>query len=374
MTSTPGRKLICPNCQKEFYRQTGKPGRPRDYCSDSCRNQASRRKAAGEEPVPDPVRYDALQHEAVAELQRMVDALVEQTHDQHSTAADLLRFRPEIARLWEDYEALTVRRGRAAGERWEELGASLLLSPDRLRKKWTSDAIARRVDRRLAHTEPSPAPRMFIPQQRPSAPRPDDGAPDDSEPEPAAHEPTPVYEPSTIRSPEQLLASALSHLQRRNGGTLRELAHAINVDPSYVSRIMNGERRPSWRVTASLAASCLADPADLRPLWNIVHNRLPAPMTATAGEAAAHYRAFLRGLHLSAASPSTATICQASNNTLTTAAVTTALHGPAVPDWLTTSRLVIALQGRPSDIQPLWHAAHTLPTVRASTISAGALG
>lgn len=256
---------------------------------------------------------------------------------------------------------------------WEPPSASV---PNECRKKWTKDIIDRRVERRTERTETTPAPptpRVFIPVQRYSQPS-DGSSADANDPEPATSEPTPVYEPATIRTPLQQLSSALSYPQRRNGGTLRELAHVIGVDPSYVSRIMNGERRPSWTVTASLAAACSADPADLQPLWNIVHHRLPAPMTATAGEAAAHYRAFLRGLLLSAASPTPADICQASCNALTPDDVTTALQGPLVPDWTTTSRVVLALQGRTSDIHPLWQAATTLPTVRASTISAGALG
>ncbi|WP_406423528.1 helix-turn-helix transcriptional regulator [Streptomyces sp. NBC_01589] len=367
MTPNPGRKLTCPNCRREFVRQTGKPGRPRDYCSDNCRNQASRRKAAGEEAHPDPARHDALLVAVAEELQQTVDDLFASIQNQ-SSSVELLNSRVLIARLWEDFEAIAVRRGRDRGESWDDLGAALALSADRLRKKWTSDAITRRLDRRPSYTEPLPAAAgtpVFIPHQRPPDIDRDEAPADDTDPD--------AGPPGPVRTPTQQLASALSHLQRRSGGTLRELAYVIGVHPSYVSRIMNGERDPSWRVTAGLAVACSADPADLLPLWNVVHH-VAAPQPATAEEAADHYRSFLRGLHLSAAAPSPSTISETSNGTLTPVEIARVLRGPSVPDWPTTRRLVLALHGRPADIRPLWQTTRTTLPAQTTTISAGAFG
>ncbi|WP_405692397.1 helix-turn-helix domain-containing protein [Streptomyces sp. NBC_00057] len=169
------------------------------------------------------------------------------------------------------------------------------------------------------------------------------------------------------------MASALSHLQRRGGYTLRRLASDIGVHPSYISRILNGERDPSWCITAGLAVACAADPADLLPLWNTVHN-VATPLPATPAEAADRYRAFLRGLRLSAAAPTPHAICEASDNTLTPTDVTRALEGPGIPDWPTTCHLVLVLRGRPADLHPIWRTASTPPAARVTTISAGAFG
>ncbi|MFC9753679.1 helix-turn-helix domain-containing protein [Streptomyces sp. NPDC056921] len=368
MTPYPGRKLTCPSCRKEFVRQTGKPGRPRDYCSDNCRNQASRRKAAGDDAAPDPARHDDLLLQIADDLLQAMTNLLAGTQNR-AASADLLKYRAVIARHWEDYEAVAVRRGRDHGESWEELGAALALSPDRLRKKWTSDAITRRMERRPSHTERPPTmggTPVFIPRQRPPDIKNTD-TPGDADPDADTGPPRPAH------SPAQQLASALSHLQRQSGGTLRKLAYSINVDPSYISRIMNGERDPSWRVTEGIARVCAADPADLLPLWNTVHN-VATPPPATHEEAADQYRAFLRGLHLSAATPDPDTIREASDNALTTREITHAFHGPGVPDWPTTYHLVRALHGRPADLRPLWQTTRTLPPTLTSTIPADAFG
>lgn len=47
------------------------------------------------------------------------------------------------------------------------------------------------------------------------------------------------------QGPAAIIASALSHLQRKSGKTYKAIALDAQVDPSYISRILSGERMPS---------------------------------------------------------------------------------------------------------------------------------
>lgn len=371
MAPPHARKSTCPNCQRAFTQEL-KPGRPRNYCSDACRNQANhRKKVSGQETAHDPSRHEALLAETIQALRQAVNNLTDAVREQRPSA-ELLRCRAQIARLSEDVEAVAVRRGRDRGESWDVMSDALALSRDRLRKKWTLEIFDRRMGRRPSPPQPlstNAGITVFIPQQRP----PDthrDGTPEtDTGPEPNGSPPTYPH-PST---PTQLLASALSYLQRRSGYTLRHLASDVRVHPSYVSRILNGERDPSWEVTAGLAVACSADAADLLPLWNAVHHvATPSPSTPT--QAVNLYRAVLRGLHLAAAAPSPQAICEASDYSLTTTDIVRALNGPRIPDWPTTQHLVLALRGRPADLYTVWQIASSSPGTEVTTISAGAFG
>ncbi|WP_405692516.1 hypothetical protein [Streptomyces sp. NBC_00057] len=205
MTPSPARKSTCPNCMREFVRET-KPGRPRNYCSDVCRNQASRRKkTSGEEAVHDPARHDALLAEVALDLQQAVKDLVNATRNQ-LPSADLLRHRAVIIRLCEDLEAVSVRRGRDRGESWDTMSGALGLSRDRLRKGWTLDAFDRRMDRRPTPSQRPPATAgltMLIPQQRPPDTQSSDTAAEadpDAGTSPHQRHPAPLLPPSYWRA------------------------------------------------------------------------------------------------------------------------------------------------------------------------------
>lgn len=77
----------------------------------------------------------------------------------------------------------------------------------------------------------------------------------------------------TIRRQE--LGDELRQLRRRSGLRLREVAHIVCVDESYVSRIENGLRVPSPLDLASLLTAYRADRA--------TRQRLTA-LAAEAGE------------------------------------------------------------------------------------------
>lgn len=344
MTPAAPRSLVCPNCKKPFTRSPG-PGRPREYCTPAC-GAAARRKAPAE-PDAEVARLDELLEQIIEEFQQEGTDLANGTYTRQNSA-ELLTCRAALARQLDDIEALIIARARARGEAWDELAAPLNISAERLRKKWTPDAIRRRFQNR--------PPRL--PASRPPAP----GAVIPSQPANSTDESGPPG-----RTPQQQLAAALSHLQRESGCAYRELADHAGVSASYVSRVMSGERRPSWPVTQLLTERCGADPTGLRPLWEAAQSELAAPRLTTADEAAARFHAYMRSLHLAAARPAVPDIEKASNYTLTATDITSILDSLVVPDWPTTARLVIALCGRPADARPLWNAARPLPTPRRTT-------
>ncbi|WP_394816470.1 helix-turn-helix domain-containing protein [Streptomyces lancefieldiae] len=63
------------------------------------------------------------------------------------------------------------------------------------------------------------------------------------------------------------LATVLSSLQRASGLSLRTRAGSTELSPSFLSRVMSGERFPSWRHACSIARACGADPEVLRRVW-----------------------------------------------------------------------------------------------------------
>ncbi|MFI8930654.1 helix-turn-helix domain-containing protein [Streptomyces sp. NPDC053474] len=312
--------------------------------------------------------------EVAETFQREGNAMVNAAFEEQGSA-ELLAYRVSLERHLEALEAAVIRRGRARGESWEDLAAHLSISAERLRKKWTSDAL----NRRLEHTTRPPGATSAtaygpgtVPRQRPAVPLdppPADGTDTDSDPPGRGKGIAP-------RSAQQQLAAALSFLQSRSGRTLRHLAGHAGISPSYVSRVLAGERRPSWPVTKALTQACAEDASTLYPLWRTAHGKPLDIRVTTAEQAAQDFHRFLRGLHIAAALPDAECIARRSHRPLTPADITQALTGQSVPDWPTTARLVMALQGQLVDIRPLWHAARTLPRppLRTASMPADAFG
>ena len=145
------------------------------------------------------------------------------------------------------------------------------------------------------------------------------------------------------------LAPALSALQRASGHTLRAVAEQARLSPSYLSRIIAGERVPSWAVTARLARACGTTPAQLRPLWEKATARRGTKKEEPTLQSA------LRYLHLRAGQPAAATL--AVDGTLSEHEITSLLDGTALPSWEAARQLVYALDGEVTYFEPLWQAA-----------------
>ncbi|MEV4968268.1 helix-turn-helix transcriptional regulator [Streptomyces sp. NPDC024062] len=83
-----------------------------------------------------------------------------------------------------------------------------------------------------------------------------------------------------------------AHRWAGNSPSYSTLGRAAGVSRSYISRILSGERTPSWEVTLKSTFECGGDPDAVRPPWEAArgyHNRYPASLQAT-----------LRGLQLAA--------------------------------------------------------------------------
>ncbi|MCG8971331.1 helix-turn-helix transcriptional regulator [Streptomyces sp. CL12-4] len=153
------------------------------------------------------------------------------------------------------------------------------------------------------------------------------------------------------------LASALSHLHRSSDLTIRDVGEQTSLSPSYVSRILSGERTPTWPVVCALTALFGGDPAELSVLFESAHGKVP-PAQYAITDAVARLHAALRGLHLAAGRPQFGVVRRASHGALSVQEIHDILDGVLVPGWEQTSALVTALGGWPADVRPLWQAVH----------------
>jgi hypothetical protein len=204
------------------------PGRPREYCEPAC--GAAARKKASHERATEAALHDYAIREISEDLDQKANDLVASAYS--GSSAVLLEHRAALGRHLEDLEAAVVRRGRARGESWDTLAADLNISSERLRKKWTADKVKCRLGTRTPRPPQDTAAAVngtpFIPRQCPaSAVAPDTESVPDPSTDPPRHGP-----PAVSRTPHGQLTSALSHLQRERGRTLRELAAFALVSAS----------------------------------------------------------------------------------------------------------------------------------------------
>ncbi|MFE7077807.1 helix-turn-helix domain-containing protein [Streptomyces sp. NPDC057620] len=338
-----------PDCGQPIGRSAG-CGRPRRYCNDACGRIY--RRAREKSPTPDTLAHNAFARQVADDLTRLVARMLELTRAQQPLAA-LTLIRTVESDL-EDLQAALVQQARDQRQRNADIAQCLGLPPEQLTRKLSADAVRRRMDSRPLRTRS----RVSLPRQaaQPAAPAP---APQSvsaaripgQRRSPAEGEET---APSRARDPDQhptappaVLTRALSHLQRSSSKTLRELADDTEVSASYVSRILSGERHPSWKIARLLTLACGGDPAEVQPLWAAARSQAPTQRQSLP--------AALRGLHLAAARPHTDQLGE--NTSLTAHAITGMLHGTALPAWEDVEELAHALNAEAQPLRPLWNAA-----------------
>ncbi|MEU9983589.1 helix-turn-helix transcriptional regulator [Streptomyces sp. NPDC050856] len=344
MTPKGQGSLPCPNpgCPNTVD-QTAGSGRPRQYCSEAC-GRAYRRSRSTQ---CETAENDDHAVRTAEEYAQRLQAIVRLVRDGESLEA--LQQLTEAQRDHDDVCAAVVQQARDRKTKASDIAVALHISPDKLSRDFSTEGVGRRRQRRQSVRGPAMAP----PEPVRKGPRPRDVRPGTN----------PCGQPSAVAdtahgppgdSPSAALTRALSHLQRTSDKTLRALGKEAGVSASYISRVLSGERTPSWKVTRTITLACGGDPTELRPLWDAARgHRSPEPATLHAA---------LRGLHVSAARPAYTLIQARARSRLSVEDIRDVLEGLRVPEWEVVGHLVDALRGRPETIRPLWDAAHTART------------
>ncbi|MDX3229236.1 helix-turn-helix transcriptional regulator [Streptomyces sp. ME19-01-6] len=337
----------CPNT----VQQVKKSGRPRQYCSEACGKAYRKNREVRSARVG--VDQAAYTREVADDLARQIATCLEAARTRDPLTA--LRQVVQVEKDFADLKDALVQQARHQGTKSAQIAEAMRISPYKLSRDMSAIAVSRRREnRRRARSSEAAAPLA----DRPAPPSASSQGPalrlpgGRSSP-PTSADPSPVSSDASTSAggakPMATLARALTHLQRTSDKTLRALAGESGVSASYVSRILSGGRCPSWKITRQIALSCDADPAALKPLWDIARGHTVAQADT--------FHAALRGLHLAASCPEPETIRQLSQSALTVNDITMMLHGQQVPAWQIVDHFISALHGRPETIRPLWDAA-----------------
>ncbi|MGP3990828.1 helix-turn-helix domain-containing protein [Streptomyces sp. 3N207] len=221
--------------------------------------------------------------------------------------------------------ALVVRE-RSQGKPLTGIATALDRSEDRLRKKYPPQDI----DHQLATRK---RPGRATKQGRKSA--------------------ASLFQPEW-RQPHQRVAAALTLMVNESNISQRHIAALLRVDPSYVSRMLSGEREASWPHVKAICDACRGDHRLLKPLWEVA-----AGVPPNTDEPIRYLRTYLRALHYAAGSPGEDRIL-ASVSRLAPHELQHALDGPGVPNWEVIAHVVAALKGLPETARPMWMQARTV--------------
>ena len=338
-----GGRCQNPDCARRFTQ--AHVGRPRKYCTDACR--LASRGGRGARSAPRRAEHDGYVREIVQDIRARSAALGRGvTADQDDVLARIHQAHL-LARDADDLMAALVQQARDRQVPMRDIAALLNISPDTVRRHWRNRPLGDRMRarrRRNSQQRPTPTgPRVGTRPAGTGRPR-AGGAVDDG---------------SLAR-----FAGALSHLQRTSGKSLRVLGQECGISASYVSRVLSGERCPTWPVACRLISACAGDPTELHTLWEAARGYV----TTVGAQPTAHaLRAALRGLHLAAARPRAETVSRLTGHRLDAADVEGLLHGATLPDWEAVDAFVHALRGSCVPIRRLWNTAlHESVTRNAS--------
>ncbi|MFD7105169.1 helix-turn-helix domain-containing protein [Streptomyces celluloflavus] len=245
MASKNSLTRTCRHCGTSFTRRSPR-GRPPEYCKDACRTAAFRGRTSH------AVRAVPAEHEAA--VVRIGEAVLRRSQRLHrrsrtfdpSQQLQVLELYAALVRDVHDLGAVLVRQAREYGANWESVGEVLGVSGDAARNRWSAGQVERALEQRAKRGSRPRSPNS-------AAPPPQAAASGESGP------------------PGRELAGALSDLQRGSTKSVRALAREIGISPSYVSRLLSGERRPSWKVAERFTLACDGDLEMIRPLWDQVY-------------------------------------------------------------------------------------------------------
>ncbi|MGQ4353057.1 helix-turn-helix domain-containing protein [Streptomyces drozdowiczii] len=274
------------------------------------------------------------------DLVLVADALINRATDDTATTIELFTLASTVADLAQQATGALVVRQRSQGEPLDQLAVIANRSVDRLRRKYHP----RTTDQNLAkRVRPMHAPTLVQWAQ---------GVPTSK---------------NSLRLPHQRLACALTRTWKESNVPQRTVAQHMNVDPSYVSRMLSGQRDITLRNMKLIVDACDGNLELVKPLWDAANGVRP-----TVGPAHA-LRAYLRALRYAAGSPSERQILASLKQGITRTELCQALDGPGVPEWPVIQQLTVALQSLPEISRPLWSSARPFGT-STITIPAAAFG
>ncbi|WLQ53653.1 XRE family transcriptional regulator (plasmid) [Streptomyces poriferorum] len=279
----------------------------------------------------------------------VADALIHRASDNTATAPELLHLVNTVTSLAQQATGGIVVRQRSQGKPLSDLAPELNLTEDRIRKKYDPQTI----DRDLAT------------RTRPLR---------------ASLNTTAATVPTTkdlLRQPRQRLACAMTRMWKQSRLPQSALARHMNIDASYVSRMLSGERDISLQHMNMIVDKCAGNLDLVKPLWAVATG-----LQTPADDPVRALRSYLRALHYAAGSPSDTRIVSSVQRTIIKAEVRQAFEGPGVPQWQVVRQLTIAFQSLPEITWPLWRKARstvepgdsTSTSTATSTFSAGAFG
>ncbi|MFJ8017391.1 helix-turn-helix domain-containing protein [Streptomyces sp. NPDC096339] len=269
-------------------------------------------------------------------------------------------------------EALTaglVGRARHGRVSWAKLARLLCISEDTARHRYTDAHIRRRLDRFTRPAAPLSLSALYT--DIPVAP-----TARTTEAQPRRLEPTPPPRDPGGHAFNRL-ASMLSMLARGSRLPLKDIAKKTGCSPSYLSRVLNGERVPTWRLTERLTRACGADPAIVHALWaneRLREQGAVAPLVDDDHEdtplrAGTRLLAALRTLHVRVGQPTAQDIVRASRWRLSVDTVADMLDGH-LTSWPALTNLLHVLGGDTTYFRTLWDDAQAErkphPTIPAS--------
>ncbi len=346
-----GRSAVfacCAQCGRRFRQRTG-PGRKKNYCQVSCRRRAQRLRdreaSAAPPPVVAPSSWGRVVvssgwGQQVADDNLVLAARLAEAERERVPLADLLAHADRLSRNVAYYVAAAVQDARASGTEWVRVAQAAGVSVETARAKWNEQKVKRLLTDR---DQRSPAPLHHAEPPR--------GVPEATEQEP------PFPDGSGAAGARRQLAAALCGLQQKSAVTLQEAAQQAKLSPSYVSRILAGNRLPAWPVVYMLATIFRGSAGDLKFLWERAQGACPPPRQSVTG-AAAQLQSALRGLYLAAGEPDLRCLVEESEESLTAETVQEVLDGDLIPHWRTVEELVVRMGGDAAPIRPLWEDLH----------------
>lgn len=158
MKNGAGSTATChnPACSSPLEPST-RSGRPRKYCSDTCR-RAYYRTGTTRRTSPDAERHDHYVQQILDELGQRVDRLRDLAHADRTglTGADSLRSQTlallkgsaEISKDIQDLDAAIAQQARDRGIKVVDIAAARNISADKVSRDWPADSIDRRMNQR----------------------------------------------------------------------------------------------------------------------------------------------------------------------------------------------------------------------------------